>query len=324
MKAPTIHVGRRGWSVSLVVSLLGLGAAFGVVFADAQWYHARLGQTTTLAAQNQAGLVKVGATPIGPPAKSVAAGKADPPNVADHPTTAPTMSAADTTRIVNMVLARIPRPKDGVTPSGAVLQHAIVATLVAHPELTNRQVSTAVTTYLTRKPPKQGPPGTPGPSGAPGSGGPTGPVGGIGPSGPPGTDGPTGPVGETGPTGAAGTSVTGAHICGTDDASVFCAGVAAGNLVEQLTAPDGSVTYVDTGRALGDTGPAGPGPTNDQVQAAVNDYMASHPMPACPTGYTAADIRVVEADGSTATVRACVQDGSQQPPIQPPPTSTPS
>jgi len=302
VKQPTVS--RKGkWSIALVGSILLMGAMLGVsLMSLVQHEYAQhrlsgnLNNVTVLADQRAAALSNAGKPTLGPPAASVASGKATPPPVALVPTVpTKTPPTVDEQRIVSMVLARIPRPKDGKTPTGAVLQKAIVATLVAHPDLTNKQVSAAVTSYLTRNPPPAGPPGPSGSIGAAGG------VGNVGPSGAPGT---------------AGTSVTGAHICADADTSTYCSAAAAssGDLVEQLTAADGTVSYVDTGRALGAQGPKGDDPSDQQVQDAVDAWMAAHPQPACPSNYTATDITVDTADGGTAQIRTCVADGSTSAP----------
>jgi hypothetical protein len=304
MKRPTVS--RRGrWSIALVLSILLTGAMLGISLLSLAQYETRqhhldrnLQNVTVLADQRGAALTNGGHPSLGPPAASVASGKATPPPIALVPTvptkTAPTV---DEQRIVAMVLARMPRPKDGKTPTGAVLQKAIVATLVAHPNLTNAQVSAAVTRALTRIPPASaGPPGSPGPSGAAGSPGIPGPSGDAGSPGTNGSDGASGPAGPVG------TSVTGAHICADPDTSDYCASAPAGDLVEQLTTANGDVSYVDTGPA--------PGPTDAQVQDAVDTWMSQHPQPVCPSNYTATDITVDTANGGTAQIRTCVADGS--------------
>lgn len=312
MRRPDIS--RQGkWSISLVASVMLLGVVIGLSLSQLYSYEYRnhtlgkhLSNVTVLADQRGAALTNAGQPSLGPPAASVASGKATPPPTALVPTE-PTATPAtvDEQRIVAMVLARIPRPKDGHTPTGAVLQKAIVATLVAHPNLTNPQVSAAVTHYLRTNPP---------PAGAPGKSGPSGTVGSPGMNGPSGDTGSPGTNGQDGAQGAAGTSVTGAHICGDSDTSSYCTQAASGDLVEQLTAFDGTVSYVDTGRALGDTGPQGPGPTDQQVADAVDAWMAQHPQPVCPSDYTATDITVDTAGGGTAMIRTCVADGSSSTP----------
>jgi hypothetical protein len=241
----------------------------------------RLDNVTVLAGQNQAQAVNNGGQSIGPPAASVASGKAAPPPTEVAPTT-PTVSGsvqlpASTDRIVQLVLARIPKPKNGTTPSGVALQHAIEAVLKAHPEYTKSQIDAAVAAYLKVNPPKKGD------TGATGSPGPSGPTGS------PGVDGSPGLNGANGQNGLNGASVTGAHICQTDDDPAPGCGTAdaTGHLVFQVTQPDGSVVYYDAGAAprglngaVGAQGPQGdPGPTGEAGPSGPAG-------PQCPDGYT--------------------------------------
>ncbi len=140
------------------------------------------------------------------------------------------------------------------------------------------QVQAAVAVYFAAHPPV-----APGPDLAqvqrfvndyikahPPSPGPTGP---SGPAGPTGVAGPTGEPGQPGPSGAPGEP-----------------------------GPSGPAG------PAGEQGPAGPGPTDAQVADAVAAWMAAHPLPACPPGYTPeqrdAPLPYV---GETWTV--CVQQG---------------
>lgn len=302
MRTPDIHDRTHRWTAALVLSvgliLTGTGIFANIAASrgsqNASTDH-KLHEVTLAGVAEQKNASASGVATVAPPIASISAGKAA-PSIAEAPQQSGPMPPVDEKRIVDMVLARLPRPKDGKTPTGAVLQHAIVATLVAHPELTTHQVSAAVADYLIKKPPKSGTNGT---------------------------------------NGSPGTGVTDAHICAAADTSAFCStpdihGVTpvTGDLIEQLSAADGSVSYVDTGRALGaqgdagEVGPAGPGPSDAQIQTAVDAYMASHPQPACPTnGYTATDLRIETADGGSAIIRTCLADGSVSPP---PTTDSPS
>lgn len=56
----------------------------------------------------------------------------------------------------------------------------------------------------------------------------------------------------------------------------------------------------------GPTGPAGPGPTADQIETAVGQWLADHPDALCPRGGSIAQIRVQLSDGGSADTYTCV------------------
>jgi hypothetical protein len=319
---------RRVWASGLAAGLVIMFASMGWLWALYEYKTQRLTAVTTLAGQGQAYQANHGLSTFGPPAKSVAAGKDDPPPANIVPTEPAKSNAPGVTfdeqRIVNMVLAKIPKPRDGKTPSGPVLQRAIAAVMEDHPELSKPGIAAAVAAYLTAKPP------------APGKAGRDG------------VNGQNGANGSNGLNGVAGDSVTGAHVCqpATDagpDLSDYCTTVqasgqppAVGDLVVQITsAATGEIRYSDAGPAprgpQGDTGPQGPqgsGPTDQQLADAVAAYMADHPVDACRDGYSPNDERIELGDGSSVVARVCTKDGSEEPSPtpspEPPPTVMPS
>jgi hypothetical protein len=56
----------------------------------------------------------------------------------------------------------------------------------------------------------------------------------------------------------------------------------------------------------GDKGDPGPPPTEAQIQAAFEDYIATHPDALCPQGGSFAEIRVALADGGSADTWTCL------------------
>lgn len=189
MSAPSrvrIRQRRRelAWSRAAVVFAVFAVALGGYLFArithlnsNQDTLNDRLDRVTILAGQNQ---VAAGTNSIGPPAKSVAAGKAKPPPQEIAPTS-PTststvrpatthLTAAQENHIAGMVLARVKVPH----PTTADLSRAIVAVLKAHPSLTLTQVTGAVSAYEQKHPPAPGSPGLKGDMGLPGSVGPSG------------------------------------------------------------------------------------------------------------------------------------------------------
>lgn len=60
----------------------------------------------------------------------------------------------------------------------------------------------------------------------------------------------------------------------------------------------------------GETGPAGetgPPPTAEEITAALEAWLAEHPLPLCPTGYTPEPQQLLTLDGGTVEAIICVR-----------------
>lgn len=173
-----------------------------------------------------------------------------------------------------------------------------------------------------------GPPGPAGAGGLPGVAGVPGTVGGRGPVGAPGVPGTPGPAGGRGDAGQAGAAVTGEQVAAA--VADYCGLGRCAAPPSPLVVQGAVATYCADGRCdgdpgdpgrdgqAGDPGAPGPGPTAEQVAAAVADYCAvdgrcqgppGDPGPAGPAGPPGADSAVPGPQGAPGDPGAPGADG---------------
>jgi hypothetical protein len=123
----------------------------------------RIDALATALTVEQSAARQEGRPPAAPPPESIIRS----PGVIDVPRPAPTV---DMDAIVNAVLARIPTPKDGHTPTVEELARQIVGYCADHGCPPVEQVNAAVAAQLAAHPPPAGPVGPTGSPGAAGAG----------------------------------------------------------------------------------------------------------------------------------------------------------
>lgn len=299
---PAVRTSRIKWTQlgTWIVAAFTLAAVVYLVQArNADHHHqARLENTvsalSTGMAQNQAQLQKLGERPVGPPAKSVAAGKATPP-----PTEIAPVTPGPTTPI-------------SVGPTAGQVRTAVNAYFadnpVKPPRITADQLAPLVTKYVTQylreHPPAAGPAGQPGATGSPGK---------------PGAAGEAGQPGSTGPSGAPASNTQIAAAVTT-----YLPGAVAAYLTENPPpagpagpsgAPGANCDPETTPACIGPSGPAGPpgspgkDATPEEIATAVADYIDSNGIP-CPGGTHQGDVPVPGPDPLSPgpTIRGCIID----------------